>query len=136
MLVRRDPGAVVPGRWRAPRPGQVALVLLAPEALDEVGGLLADHDDWGVGVAADQLRHDGGVHHPEARHSVHPVRRDAAVRRYTPDTVGTYWTDSIRFKTFRPASAKNTDFRTTLSQIQREWSELSVKGTTLVDKPS
>ena len=36
--------------------------------------LLADHDRGRVGVAADHLRHDGSVHHPEAADAVHPSR--------------------------------------------------------------
>src|SRR5262245_2123555 len=34
--------------------------------------LLADHDRGSVGVAADHLRHDGRIHHPEATEPVHP----------------------------------------------------------------
>ena len=37
--------------------------------------LLADHDRGRVGVAADHLRHDRGVHHPEAADAMHPQPR-------------------------------------------------------------
>lgn len=47
-----------------------------PERLDHVGGLLGDHGDGGVGVAAGDGREDGGVDNPEALNSIHPVSRE------------------------------------------------------------
>src|SRR2546428_5079143 len=39
--------------------------------LDEVSSLLGDHDRWGVGIAADNCRHDGGVNNPQTFHPAH-----------------------------------------------------------------
>jgi hypothetical protein len=43
-------------RFRANRWKQCA-------ATNQIGGLLGDHDDWGIDVTADQVRHDRGVDH-------------------------------------------------------------------------
>jgi hypothetical protein len=39
---------------------------------DHFGGLLADHNAWCVRVAADHLRHDACVRHPQPLHPEHP----------------------------------------------------------------
>lgn len=44
----------------------------APVLLEEVGRLLCDHDGGGVGVACDDERHDGSVHHPHPSHASQP----------------------------------------------------------------
>ena len=57
---------------------------------DQLGGLLADHDGRGVGVAADDVRHHARVGHAQGLDAVHPQPRvddvtDPAGRRHVVD---------------------------------------------------
>jgi Zn-dependent protease with chaperone function len=60
-------------RWRPCAPDR--------SGVDQLGGALGDHDRRRIGVAADQLRHYGGVDHAQALHAAHPqLRVDDGVR--------------------------------------------------------
>ena len=56
----------------------------ARHAGDQVGGLLGDHDDGGVDVAADQIGHYGGIGHAQAPRSrvVSTRHRPPRLRRF------------------------------------------------------
>ncbi|KAH9397755.1 hypothetical protein TYRP_004081 [Tyrophagus putrescentiae] len=47
----------------------------APDALDHISRLLTYHDDGGVGVAADNFRHDGAVGDAQSADALHPQLR-------------------------------------------------------------
>lgn len=45
-------------------------IVPVPIGLDHVGTLFPDHNDWGIGVAADNFWHDAGVNHTKTTNTV------------------------------------------------------------------